>query len=264
MRESETTVKCGAYSIERRRSVATGFSLAELLIAIGIMGAGLAMAAALFPAGMVASEDSFRDITGTIICQNGLAITKARLRYDPTGQQVQGPNSAMGTGGMIGTFVDGTALLLEDETHYPMGLWEPDKSRRGFLLLVRKSSSGIANHMFGMLALSYQLSPANGTPIHYTVTAESVPGNDSQLGFSSGTDMDYVTPGSPVIVASTGAYASVVDCDRDNKKATVDRPFPEAHGQSVFVVCEDVGGGSLAPTSPGMTVLTAEMELASP
>ena len=52
------------------RSRRGGFSLAEVLIALGILAIGLAMAAALIPASLKINEDATGHITGAIICQN--------------------------------------------------------------------------------------------------------------------------------------------------------------------------------------------------
>ena len=57
-----------------------GFTLAELLIAIGILGVGLTMSAALFPAGLKANKGTADDLKGTIVCKNGLAIARRVLR----------------------------------------------------------------------------------------------------------------------------------------------------------------------------------------
>ena len=56
-----------------------GFSLTELMIAIGIMAIGLAMVASLFPAALAINRRSTQEILGTIICENGIALTKVRF-----------------------------------------------------------------------------------------------------------------------------------------------------------------------------------------
>lgn len=56
-----------------------GFSLVEVLLAIGIMGVGLAMVAAVFPVAMKETQDSSNTSLGTIICSNGLATAKTMM-----------------------------------------------------------------------------------------------------------------------------------------------------------------------------------------
>jgi hypothetical protein len=49
------------------------------MISIGILLVGLVMAASLFPAAMVINRRSVRDVLGAIICENGIALAKARF-----------------------------------------------------------------------------------------------------------------------------------------------------------------------------------------
>ena len=61
-------------STNRRRA---GFSLAETMIAIGILGIGMAMAASLFPAALQESERASSGQLGSLICENALALAQA-------------------------------------------------------------------------------------------------------------------------------------------------------------------------------------------
>ncbi len=58
------------------------FTLAELMIAIGIMGIGLVMVMALFPAALKENASSVHDVMGSLICKNAIAIAKAQLHKD--------------------------------------------------------------------------------------------------------------------------------------------------------------------------------------
>lgn len=73
MRNGTTTIRDRRTAAAARR----GFTLAEVLIAIGIMAAGLTMAAAMFPAGIRENGRSSKNIIGTIIATNGLAVVQA-------------------------------------------------------------------------------------------------------------------------------------------------------------------------------------------
>lgn len=73
MRNGTTTIRDWRTVAAARR----GFTLAEVLIAIGIMAAGLTMAAAMFPAGIRENGRSSKNIIGTIIATNGLAVVQA-------------------------------------------------------------------------------------------------------------------------------------------------------------------------------------------
>ena len=75
---------------QRRRA---GFSLIELLVSMGIMVIGLVMAGTLFPAAIKQTSRSTDDTIGTIICQNALAVAKARLTHaDMNGSLLSTPN----------------------------------------------------------------------------------------------------------------------------------------------------------------------------
>lgn len=68
------------------RQTAAGFSLIEVLAAIGILGVGLAMAMALFPVAVQFADTSAKSSLGSIICENGLNTVTLRLThasYDP-------------------------------------------------------------------------------------------------------------------------------------------------------------------------------------
>ena len=56
-----------------------GFSLAETMIAIGILGIGMTMAASLFPAALQESERASSSQLGSLICENALALAQAVL-----------------------------------------------------------------------------------------------------------------------------------------------------------------------------------------
>ncbi|MCY2930567.1 MAG: prepilin-type N-terminal cleavage/methylation domain-containing protein [Planctomycetota bacterium] len=61
-----------------------GFTLMEILIALSIFGAGLVMAASLFPAGVSEHEKAVEHTLGTIMCNNGVAMARTQLLHDET------------------------------------------------------------------------------------------------------------------------------------------------------------------------------------
>ncbi|MHC4429150.1 MAG: hypothetical protein ACYS0D_11215 [Planctomycetota bacterium] len=56
------------------------FSLAELLLAIFILGIGIIAVAALFPAGIAQQRQSADDLVGPVVANNALALLRSRLR----------------------------------------------------------------------------------------------------------------------------------------------------------------------------------------
>jgi len=66
--------------IETKRLTSRGFTLAEVLIALGVLAVGLTMSAALFPAAIIETEKSVNASIGTLICDNAVLAAK---RIDP-------------------------------------------------------------------------------------------------------------------------------------------------------------------------------------
>ncbi|MHC4561982.1 MAG: PulJ/GspJ family protein [Planctomycetota bacterium] len=116
----------------RRRA----FSLAELMIAIGILAIGLVMAGALFPAAMQMNRRSSRDVIGSIICENGLAMTKVRFASGAVSPPPRGSNP--GTHPKLMKLADDTSkgqeFFSKEMCRYPQG--DAD-SEYGFVLLYR-------------------------------------------------------------------------------------------------------------------------------
>lgn len=58
-----------------------GFSLVELMVAIGILAIGAAMVASAFPVAMLENKESVEHTMGALISENALAICRNRLRH---------------------------------------------------------------------------------------------------------------------------------------------------------------------------------------
>ena len=89
----------------------------ELLFSIGIFAVGMSLIAGLFPAAIKESEATVKDYEGPTICENGLAIVKARLEHDDAG----------GSGNDANSQIPGTLVSL-DTTTIPIGV--EDKNYR--------------------------------------------------------------------------------------------------------------------------------------
>ncbi len=59
-----------------KSSTRAGFSLLEVMIAIGILGVGLVLIATIFPVGLKMTEQSNNATVGSIIAENGMAVAK--------------------------------------------------------------------------------------------------------------------------------------------------------------------------------------------
>lgn len=58
-----------------------GFSLVELMIAIGILGVGMIMIATAFPAAIMENKESADDTMSTILAENALALIRTNLTH---------------------------------------------------------------------------------------------------------------------------------------------------------------------------------------
>lgn len=203
---------------------AGAFTLMELLIAIAILAVGLAMAGAMLPAGIVANQYSAKDLTGTMICQNGLAIARARLADGLT----------------ISTTLDDsfTNTISANDQHYLIGV--DDSS--GYKLLVRRVVVG--QNLYQLVAVSYAKT-AGGTVTLKKPKITAIDANDRTVTFNSTT---YVQVGSPVVVAANGSFARILKLDGDT--ATLDVALRATSGDDVWVIYE-----AGAARSPGLTAL---------
>ena len=150
---------------------ALGFTLAELLIAIGILGVGLAMAAALFPAGAKANKDSADDVLGTIVCENGLAIAMRKL------ETVHVPPNG-------GNFSDVTTWVDPSDLEYPAGGGDDV----GYFVVARQVKPPANDYQ--LVVISYRKHPDGGRVMLGVVNGEQgasgkefkITGGDVQVG----------------------------------------------------------------------------------
>ena len=249
-----------AQSDARSRRAATGYSLAELLVAIAILGVGMAMAAQLFPAGLLANQYSGNDLIGTMICQNGIAIAKAMLSHplkDDGGSDVDDDSLAPCMERIDHPDDDG-----EDDgnSRYPV---DYENDNRGFFVLARRAVSdanvtaGASANDYQLVVISYRKGPGAGD-----LTLETLTGNcdEDKATVTFGlAERAKVQVGSPVIVATDGTHARIlektVDASAGSVTVVLDRPLEDG-SKELFVLHEEN-----ALTSPAMAVMVARTAL---
>lgn len=225
-----------------------GYSLAELVLALGVLAIGMTMAAALFPTAIKLNEQSNRDSVGTLIAANGLAIAKAML----LGSQVTDPNLAIIADG---NHTSAIPLNLQYYTYDPNdpNTWPPT---RGFLVLGRP-----LNGTYQLVIVSYDMySPGN------TVTAKLVQIARLDPPAVGGAPLvtlgDSAPVGSPLIVAKNGSYAMITGRDPNDlgnlNKGLLDHMIDAQTNDDAWVIEE-----SGVAKSPAMTVLVGETTLES-
>ncbi len=67
------------------RAASRAFSLAEVMLAMFILGIGIVALASIFPAGIAQQRQSADDIIGPIVAENALAVLRTKLRQDDFG-----------------------------------------------------------------------------------------------------------------------------------------------------------------------------------
>ncbi len=207
-----------------------GFSLAELMIALGILAVGLSMAGALFPAAIKANQNSTRSVIGSIICENGLAVGKARYAEGSVG-----PPGGGSAGRKIHVLADdGTAnqtFLSTDGRIYPLG---DDGSPYGFALLQRTINDDEDNNTFEgwqMISVSYRrrldISESN-------VVFKSLVGNintdDPELITTVG-GTPHLHLGTPVVNNANGSFSMATSASLSGEQAWMNKPLRLTPGQ---------------------------------
>ena len=211
----------------------------ELMLTIGILAVALVMVSALFPIDVKQSNESYKNVVGTLICQNGLAVAKT---------MVTGTNRPSGATLSILADENNTGIISKKSQHYqefedtdyeggtPV-ITDSTYKLQGFLVLGRKIDD--SNQL---VIVSYARSYNNA------VTAEpiSCDVNGDKIANGGG----YLIVGSPLIDRNTGYYATIIETN--GTKGTLDRPIdPSVTGSiSAYVIKE-----TNATKSPALSVL---------
>ncbi|MBN1942400.1 MAG: prepilin-type N-terminal cleavage/methylation domain-containing protein [Phycisphaerae bacterium] len=239
------------------------FTLMELLIAIGILAVGGAMAAALFPAAIKENQSSYNDTLGSIICQNGLATIKART---------------YATLPATSSFTIGPTTLGEADTPYPQPYlpkpttvsendpdWVNDsgtirpKSTLGFVSLWREDGEAV-----GIIIVAYK---KQNTPTVYSDIVKPLPMTTINAGNDNFT-ISAVIPAahrskllhSYVVATNTGEYRKITGVQ--GSTAYLDEPFSSnAVNPWVFMQYESTGTTPVGVYSPVINILSARTAL---
>jgi len=232
-----------------------GFSLTEIMIALAILGVGLSMLMAVFPAAIELNKDSTADVLGTIICQNGLAITKSSLMHPVGGV---GPN-----------FTTNVLPLGSLDTSYPVG----DGNMRGFLVLARQMDRSRNDYQLVIIAYVKTNFRNRVLPVAL-VTARFDPNlgaNDNNAMYffvtnKTRNESKYLKVGSPVIDPSSGAYSTIqaVNGDIAILNRRIGGPSKTILNPLVIVECKNDSSPLTQPnlidncsTSPATFTMTA-------
>ncbi|HOF18114.1 MAG TPA: type II secretion system protein [Phycisphaerae bacterium] len=210
------------------RRAGGGFSLVEMLLAIGILGACLAMTASLFPPAVKEAADAQRDVLGTIICQNALGVCKAKLTHDGNG---------------LSTPLQWVASLTENDKKYA------DTTTAGFEAFRSRLADKENDYLLLIITWRKQ---AGGNVSVQTVAGATVAnsGDTSELTVPAGT----LQIGCPVFNPATGEFAKIAAVTTGTT-ALLDHRIPAFSG-TVYLLKEDG-----AAFSPALSVLATRTAL---
>ena len=227
---------------------ASGFTLAELLISIGILGVGLTMSAALFPAGLEANKNSANDLLGTMICQNGLAMAKARVTtlHLPTIDCVELHR------------IDG--LFTSAELKYPYG----SDGNTAFFVLGRQIITG--KNEYDLTVIAYQKHRDGGAVVLKDAQGDAYVSSTGVRQFTFDEGEGYAEVGRTIVIVgavsttAAGAYSSgsARIVSMNGKIATLDRALSGSNDRSLKVKIVYQEG---VPTTPVMAVMSAHTSL---
>lgn len=236
-----SSAKAGVLS----RHKAAGFSLVEVLISIGLLGVGLAMSAALFPAGMIANENAHDQVIGTIVCRNGLALVKARL-----------------SGFAETELVNQTDQLDDEERQYPLNSGGVER----LLVLGRRIVDATTNDYQLFIISHTGFNTDEAEALHLTSDPPEVAADTDSLDLSDVdelTDNDYLNIIGSVVLTDDGRYAKITDIDPDNGDTVLlDRVIDPDNDVTIkyMTVGKNEGGDIAGPAN--VTVLEVRTPLA--
>ncbi len=262
------TMIASGRSVGAARRGRGGFSLAELMIAIGILAVGLVMAGSLFPAAMQANRRSVKDVMGSIICENGLAIAKARWAA-LTPQEVSRPGlsrfvtTASARQELLQVLADdsteGQELILPEGRLYPQGYAD---ARYGFVLMMRPMDDDDDPETFEgyqLVATSYRRQVDNSLVFCRQLPTSIQPDTTSFYSTNGGLHV-----GSPVIDRGTGAFVTLVQADRSGVVGGLERAFGEDNGTVSYIIViveEEAGTNQELRFSPALATMVTRTGL---
>jgi prepilin-type N-terminal cleavage/methylation domain-containing protein len=188
-----------------------GFTLAEILVALGILAIGMSMVAAIFPAAMEFNRTSTNSTLGSIICENGLILSELALTAEIVDALPPGRLAPLADD-MSGRDVH----ISRNEQHYPTGQGD---ARTGFAMLARKISA--AGSTYQLVTVAYRKSDKDNKVALLPVTCTFESGADRHR-IKTISPGNTVKIGTPLINVDTGEFAMVNSINVDATTATLD------------------------------------------
>ena len=228
----------------------SGFSLTEVLLALGTLTVGLTLISGTFIAGIYLSTVSTERTIATIIADE--AFAKIQLY----GIDLLDPNIADNKQISFKSF--GTIPPDEDEQYAYPSTKIPGDKQYYWSALCRPLSAGSNNKLvqitvFVTRKVGNVMYPSNSPdapdsyrpiPIEIGVSLASGLDSSNKLVISAQNEQSYINDGSRIVDNRTGRIYRVVERSSDNPDTiTLDRPWEDNIADSVWVVPPPIGGG---------------------
>lgn len=203
-----------------------GFSLVELMLAMGILAIGMTMVATAFPTAILQTQRSAAETTGGLIAENAEAIIRARLNHEDLNGHLPSPVGTLGPLGLFqiaGPDQLGARVPLADRRYDPDG---DGNTEYGWLLAGCQMTAGENDYLF--VVIPYRRFPgvdygSEGEPVMAEIPV-GIDGEPRLMTFVLD-DARRVGAGSPVVVSrpasglQTGTCALIADVDVDDREA---------------------------------------------
>ena len=223
----------------RRRQ---GFSLAETMIAIGILGIGMAMSASVFPAALRETQRTTNTQVGLMICENALTMARCILRKPDVPSNANPAVKNLLESAYSARFGGGFVYPVSDVTG-------GGKFAFGYLLFGKFKTDDLRT----LIAVAYRKSADTATVGAYVVDGVTASGRKIS---TSGANK-HLRTNSAVINTASGEFAVIVS--GDGTRGVLDRPLTIAGG-SVYAVAE-VTAGVFSDLSPAIAILSLDAGL---
>lgn len=239
-----------------------GFSLVELMLAMGILAIGMTMVATAFPTAILQTQRSAAETTGGLIAENAEAIIRARLNHEDLDQYLPDdrfgelvPLSVTDIPVSAPASTRGAVVPLKDRRYDPD---DDESTEYGWLLLGCRAALNANDYLFVVIPYrrfpGVDYSDSGGEPplrgIHVRID-----GPARAIEFRSD-DARYIGDGSPVVVTHwvsdapvTGTYALITDVDLGDGRASLsnDMGLSDPRERDVYVI----PGGEAEPGDAG-------------
>ncbi|MEN6665089.1 MAG: prepilin-type N-terminal cleavage/methylation domain-containing protein [Phycisphaerae bacterium] len=219
---------------------ATGFTLTELLIAVGILGVGMTIMAVIFAAGIGDVQVAVSTSGSQMIASQGKSAAERKLKA----------SNITSTSLVVLASPAVVSLISADEQKSPQA---DANAIKGFILFGRNITTGTQQ----LVSVAYRRSSTGVAAMVGTISAQC---SGTNLVVASGGT--YLRVGTPVIAAETGDYARLIRIE--GTTYTLDRPIGNLSGgvnKNAFVIYESGSATGDPSPSENMAVLVTTTSL---